>query len=88
VADERFENACAAIVCDVLGGGARWQRRDLPGARQMRNFDIVFADGRFEALEICAFTDPEGRGSSRGAHWERHVAVRAAHPKLVGVGSA
>jgi hypothetical protein len=47
-----------AIACDVLGAGARWDRRDKEGARNTRDFDLVFPDGRYEALEVWTFTDP------------------------------
>jgi hypothetical protein len=55
---EPRENVCAAIVCDVLGNGARWRRRDVPGgASGQHDFDIEFPDHHVEALEICAFTE-------------------------------
>jgi hypothetical protein len=55
---ERRESVCAAIVCDVIGNGARWRRRDVPGGPPgLHDFDIEFPDGDVEALEVCAFTE-------------------------------
>jgi len=57
---ERRESVCAAIVCDVLGNGARWRRRDLPGGQPgLHDFDLEFSNGHCEALEVCAFTEGE-----------------------------
>jgi hypothetical protein len=54
----RREEVCAAIACDVLGGGARWRRFDVRGGPPGRHdFHIEFADGHREALEVSAFTD-------------------------------
>jgi hypothetical protein len=60
--DKWLESVCAAIVCDVLGNGARWDCTDRDGTSNMRDFDIVFHD-RYEALEVCAFTDPVAEAS-------------------------
>lgn len=72
--DKWLEKICAAIVCDVLGEGARWDCKDEDAARNTRDFDIVFPDGRrrYEALEVCAFTDPVAE-ASRAARIENDV---------------
>jgi hypothetical protein len=55
---DRREELCAAIVCDVLGGGARWEKWDIRGGPPGRNdFNILFPDERREALEVSAYTD-------------------------------
>lgn len=56
---QRREDACAAIAAHLLD--ARFQRRDENGGVQIHDFDLVFADGAIEALEICSFTDPTVR---------------------------
>jgi hypothetical protein len=56
---ERIELVTAAAVADVLG--AKLVRRDVPGAQQMRDFDLVFSAGRAdEPLEVTTFaSQPE-----------------------------
>lgn len=58
---ERREEVCAAIACNVLRGGARWERRDVRGGKPgLYDFDLVFADHHREALEVSAYTDEPG----------------------------
>jgi hypothetical protein len=55
---DRREEVCAAIACDVLGGGALWRRHDVRGrAPSLYDFTIEFDDVHREALEVSAFTD-------------------------------
>lgn len=55
----RNEELYAAVAADVLG--ARWRRVDnVPGAPPgTRDFDLIFPDGHTEALEVCAYTEPD-----------------------------
>jgi hypothetical protein len=57
---QRRENVCGAIACSVLGGGAVWRRRDVPGGPPgLHDHDLEFDDGHVEALEVCAFTEED-----------------------------
>jgi hypothetical protein len=64
------ELKAAAAAAFVLG--ARVERLDIPPAQGMRDFDLLFDDGRREPLEITSYVD-------RPAHetWER---IRRAAP--------
>lgn len=51
---QRREDVCAAIAAQ--GVNARFRRTDTGGV-QMHDFELVFADGSVEVLEVCSFTD-------------------------------
>jgi hypothetical protein len=51
---EYEEDVCAAIAASTTG--ALWQRRDR-GGDQIVDFELVYADGAVEVLEVSTFTD-------------------------------
>ena len=69
ISDET-ELKAAAAAAYVLG--ARLERLDVPPAQGMRDFDLVFSDGRREPLEITSYVDRRAYET-----WER---IRRASP--------
>jgi hypothetical protein len=84
---KELETRAADLVVAELGA-ARWELRDTPGLGvQMRDYDVIFADGHEEPLEVTTSADPlvlKAMGRMEGktqipANVKRVVRVGAVH---------
>jgi hypothetical protein len=52
-----IERRAASLVVAELGA-LQWKSRDMRDGTQMRDFDVMFADGHAEPLEVTTSADP------------------------------
>jgi hypothetical protein len=77
-----IERSAASLVVAELGA-LRWEPRDMRDGTQMRDFDVVFADGHAEPLEVTTSADPNVMNTMNRMEGKNRITARVRRSWMV-----